>query len=104
MVQNQTEEHNTDRNHAAHTDLQGLPSSERFRHPSVEEVPDLPVCQEHPEVPPSAPDPHRYPHRHMISIISRPPKSQLRHISGSDDHAPFLVSNIHQHLGTLSCL
>ena len=43
-------------------------------------------------------------HRHMISIISRPPKSQLRHISGSDDHAPFLVSNIHQHLGTLSCL
>ena len=43
-------------------------------------------------------------HGHMITIISRPPKSQLRHISGSDDHAPFLVSNIHQHLGTLSCL
>ena len=28
----------------------------------MEEAPDLPVCQEHPEVPLSAPDPHRYPH------------------------------------------
>ena len=61
-VQSQISEHNTDKNHAVHTDLQGLPSSGRSRHPSVEEAPDLPVCQEHPEVPLSAPDPHRYPH------------------------------------------
>ena len=40
----------------------------------------------------------------MIAVVGRPAQRQLRHVSGSDDHAAALVGNVHEHLRPLSCL
>ena len=50
---------------------------------------------------------HRYIdtiHGHVISIVGSPAQCQLGHITGTDDHAGGLIGNIHEDLGTLSCL
>ena len=43
-------------------------------------------------------------HRHMVPVISRPAKRQLRHITGSDYQTALLISNVHNHLRPLPCL
>ena len=43
-------------------------------------------------------------HGHVVAVVGRPAQCQFRHIPGSDDHAVFLVGNVHEHLGTLPCL
>ena len=43
-------------------------------------------------------------HGHVVSVVGRPAKSQLRHISCSDDHAVRLVRKVHEDQGAVSCL
>ena len=43
-------------------------------------------------------------HRHVIAVIGRPAKGELRHIAGTDDETADLVCGIHENLGSLTRL
>ena len=43
-------------------------------------------------------------HRHMIAVVGRPAKRQLRHIAGTDDKTADLIGKVHQNQRSLACL
>ena len=43
-------------------------------------------------------------HAHVVAIIGSPSQSQFREVAGTDNHSSHLICQVHQDLGTFTCL